>query len=573
MGRAAPMKQPRNDAPEPASDTARTPLLWILVPAAAGIAFARAFAVKSPVAVAAAGLAFAAIAIYLSYRKSHFRHDAFLWPASTLLCAFFIFASYGSIRMRDRLEWCAGLPARAVTMEMRVETSYPYDKWGCQRGIAEITSAPQIQEYLVGQRVLFRVDGKIPVRESATLKVKGLIKRLPLDKPDCEAGSPDSFKGWLVDREVYFELKRAHIIAETIPPPPFTAAMTKTRLWMRGKLLEGSGKLSEIRAMVPAMLLGESGLLSPQDKAVFRTTGMMHLFAVSGLHVGLVAMTLEIILAGLRTGRRLRIPIALVILLGYVFVIGSPPSAVRAFLMIAFYRGGTLAGRPARGLPSLAASAVAVLVYDPTQLFDAGAQLSYGIVAGIMLYGVPLGKLLCEKLPLYEDLPSTSIGGRHLYMITARDWVAETIGVTIGAFAIGAPLSIQYFGNFSPGSLLLNILMIPLAMLSAVASVITIIFASIALLPHMAWIGGVGVFFNYADWACAWEMHELIATISDIPLFFFKVSYPAQWCGPLATVTILSLMILLRERKLQSNLLWMLSPVIALAGIVTLSAI
>jgi len=547
--------------------------MWILVPAAAGIAFARSFAVPSPTVFAAAGLFFALTAVVLSRYGNSLGCKAAIRSTAIILSAFFIFAAYGAIRMRDRLEWCADLPPREATIEMKIAAAYPTDKWNRHRGIAEIVSAPKIQNYLVGQLVLYRADDKITTREGATLKVKGLVERLPVEKPDAAPGSPDSFKGWLVDREVYFELRRAHILAETAPPTAFTTAMTRTRHWMRAKLLEGSDKLPYVRAMVPAMLLGESALLSPDDKAVFRTTGMMHLFAVSGLHVGLVALTLEMILASLRIGRRVRILVAMTALLGYVLVIGSPPSAIRAFLMIAFHRAGTLAGRPARGLPSLVASAVAVLVWDPSQFFDAGARLSYGIVAGIMLYGMPLGELMRDNWPLYEDLPRQSIGKYHSFMLGARDWIAETLGSTIGAFVVAAPLSIMYFGNFSPGSLLLNILMIPLALLSAVASVITIILAAAALLPGLAWLGAVGIFFNFADWACAWEMHDIITTISEAPLLFFKVGFPAQWCGPAATVAILALLVILRDRKLRASLPWMLAPVYLLAIIVALSAL
>ena len=551
----------------------RSPLFWILVPAMAGIFCARIFSVNHPIAFSLSGLAFSSAAIALSLKKSQWRFDEGTWALATLLSGFLLFWAYGSLRMRDKEKWCDGLPFREVTMDMKIETSYPPDQWERQRGIAIIVSAPEIQGYLVGQKVLFRVNDEFPVRTDATVRVKGLVQRLPCNFPEYDSAHADSFRHWLAGREIYFEFKRGHVVGEIAPPSAFFKAMKKARGWMRRKLFEGSDKMPEIRAIVPAMLLGEKSLLSPEEKDLFRMTGMMHLFAVSGLHVGLVALILEITLAAMRIGRRTRIVASLCALLGYVLVIGAPPSAVRAFLMIAFYRIGTLTGRPAKGLPSLVASAIAVLVYDPAQLFDAGARLSYGIVASIILYGIPLGNLLREKLPLYDDLPRISRKRRHRFMLAARDRIADTIGVTFGAFAIAAPLSIQYFGIFSPGSVLLNILMIPVALLSATAAVLCTLVSVVALIPGLAWISTVGTFFNFAGWTCAWEMKELVETISGIPFLFFKIGYPTSWCGTFATVAILTLTVLLRSKEVRDNLTWMLVPTIALAGTVALAAL
>jgi competence protein ComEC len=495
------------------------------------------------------------------------RRKLLLWAGSVVTCAFLLFYTYASVRTRDRLEWKAALPPREVTLEMTVQAIYKTDNFGNQRGIARVRKAPAIQQYLEGQQLLYKIRGDITAREGATLRVKGLIRRKPLD------AAADSFDAWLRRNEIYFDLYRAHILEETAPPSRNATTMLAVRGWMRDRLLEGSDKLLSIRAMVPAMLLGEKQLLSPDDKALFKETGMLHLFAVSGLHVCLVALTLEGLLAAFRLPKAPRILVAQAALIGYIWVIGAPPSAVRAFLMILFHRSASLAGRPSRGLPALAGSAVAVLVYDPRQLFDIGAQLSYGIVAGIMLYGMPLAQLIKEKTQLYEDLPPQNLTLPHKGMLKARDWLADSIATGLGAFLVAMPLSVQYFGNFAPGSLLLNLLMAPFALLSAVASVLTILAAGVALMPGLGWMGTVGVFFNHADWLCAWEMQGIIAAVDQVPFLFHTLKSPAWWTGGAASVTILACMSLKGKPRTLTNKLWLIGPPVTLAMYIALCLI
>lgn len=552
------------------SGAGRAPALWILVPACAGVFAANLIPMGKPLLggilalLAALGALIAASAgndraTSLLTRRAHL-----FWAASVVICSFFLFYSYASARMRDHLEWKAALPPREVTMEMSIQSVYKTDKYGNQRGIARIMDAPAIQHYLVGQQVLYKMRGSIEVREGATFRVKGLIRRKPLDT------GTESFEAWLRRNEVYFDFYRGEILEETAPPSRNVTTMLSVRGWMRERLLEGSDELPSIRAMVPAMLLGEKQLLSPDDKALFKETGMLHLFAVSGLHVCLVALTLEGLLAALRLPKTPRILAAQAFLVGYVWVIGAPPSAVRAFLMILFHRSASLAGRPSRGLPALAGSAVAVLVYDPRQLFDIGAQLSYGIVAGIMIYGLPLAAIIKEKAALYTDLPPQSLTSAHKAMLQARDWLADSVASGLGAFLVAMPLSVQYFGNFAPGSLLLNLLMAPFALLSAVASVLTILASAAALVPGLGWMEAVGIFFNHADWLCAWEMQGIIAAVDKVPFLFHSLYSPAWWVGGAASAVILALMCLKAQRNGRVSVPWLIGPPATLAVYIAL---
>jgi competence protein ComEC len=259
-------------------------------------------------------------------------------------------------------------------------------------------------------------------------------------------------------------------------------------------------------------------------------------------------------------------------LLAYVMLIGAPASAVRAFIMLFFHRAGQVWGRPARGLPALAASAVAVLIWEPRQLFDVGARLSYGIVAGILLYGIPLGELLRERMPLYQYLPPGDLRRWQRAAIAARDWFCGSLGVCLGAFLIGAPLSMQYFGVFAPGSMLLNLLLVPVALICVGAATLSGGLFTIGLVLHMDWPCAMGSFVNHAGWLCAWLMHGAMEGSVRVPLLFWKCGFPAPWTGSFVALTLLGLCVLLRSPSLARRPGWQMVPLATLLAVALAAA-
>ena len=470
--------------------------------------------------------------------------------------------------MPDPCTAYADLPPRWAELELRVEALYPENSFGIVRGIAKVEKAAEIENYLEGQRVYFSIKAERAhdLAEGVRLPAKGIVARLPV-------GAEDSFHAWLSRGGVYWEYKRVTLSGAVAPPGRLTTLAAQARGWMRDVLMTGSETLPEIRELLPSMMLGDKALMSPEDRTIFRETGMMHLFAVSGLNVALAALVVEGLLALLRVGRLPRILAGQVLLLAYVAIIGAPASAVRAFLMIFFLRAASLWGRPAKGLPALAASGLAVLVWDPLQLFDIGAQLSYAIVIALLVYGAPLAESLKARLPLYEDLPSESRGRVRRLMITSRDWLIESLAVSFAAFAVSLPLSIAYFGYFAPGSVLLNLLMIPLALAATAAAVVSLLFALAGLVPGLAFFLGASAFLNHAGWLAAWEMEGLARASHDIPLFHGTHSFDAPWQGPAMTAALLFLMCVLSHRRLRGKLFWMLSPLWALAAALGIASV
>jgi competence protein ComEC len=534
----------------------------MLVPLASGLCLAREWPV-SPLPAALAGLALVVGAVASLRLKGAVGRA--LWAVLFGGGVFLLACAYGGVRFADRQDWRAALPVREARLELRVERSFGVNAYGSARGVAIIREAPPEAPHLVGQRVIFSADAPQTLPIGASFRVTGLVRHLA---PEAEAGTFDS---WLRQKQVHYELRRGRVEEGSFAAPPaWRVYAERSRRWMADVLMQGSDKLDSVRSMHPAMFLGEYALISPQDMELFKSTGMLHLFAVSGMHVALLALIVEGMLAILRLGRTRRILLGMLILTVYTVVIGAPPSAVRSLIMLAFHRAGQLWGRPARGVPALAASAVAVLIWDPLQLFDIGARLSYGIVAGILLYGAPLGELLKKKIPLYEFLPRSSIGRRERFMLASRDWACVTAGVSLGAFVFGAPLSMQYFGVFTPGTLLLNIFLVPVSFLGISAAAFGLCAKWVSMLPFMGWLEGASVFLNHAGWTCSLIMHDAVEYGASLPGMFTHGDFGASWVGGVVVVGLLWVAVMLRGEPVRERLRWQLAPLWLLLGAVAI---
>ncbi len=178
------------------------------------------------------------------------------------------------------------------------------------------------------------------------------------------------------------------------------------------------------RGLVEALLLGSRDHLSPEVRNDCIRTGTMHLLALSGLHVALVAAALQR-LPGLG---RVRLLCSLGTLLSFVLLAGHRPSLLRASLAWLATFVGLASGRLGAGLPRLAAIALVLLTLSPTLREDLGAQLSFLAVAGLLA--------------------------------AARLLRGGLLGPS-GAFLATAPLCLETFGRVQPWGLLITPFLVP----------------------------------------------------------------------------------------------------------------
>ena len=210
---------------------------------------------------------------------------------------------------------------------------------------------------------------------------------------------------------------------------------------------------AEAQGVLLALLLGDRSAVGDGALDAFRETGLMHLLAVSGLHVLLVGMSLFVFLKPVlgRLGwRRRTVDVArgaltLALLGVYVLVTGASVSVVRAFVMASVAVLGVILQRRPDALNTLGFAAILLLLIRPTALLDVGFQLSFAAVAALV-----------TLVPLFESaLPAQARSGAPGFVTSS---VTASLAATLGT----APVLLVHFGRVALGGLVLNLPAIPL---------------------------------------------------------------------------------------------------------------
>lgn len=275
-----------------------------------------------------------------------------------------------------------------------------------------------------------------------------------------------------------------------------------------------SGPLPRRHAAIAAALtLGWRADIDPATLDLYRDSGIMHLLCVSGLHVGLLASLVGLLLLGLgkeRRGRIVRGTLQLLAVWTFTILSGAAPSTLRAALMFSLFILADSLGRRTDRLNLLALAAIAMLLAKPLLLFDLGWQLSVSAVAGISL----IHPLLRHTLPpLSHALVSTAATVATLPLIVAR------------------------FHRLPLYFLIANLLVVPLAALILAASLLYLALPC----PVTAW--PVSLLLGFSDSVTSW--------VSTLPMAVIDNLYPAPL--HLVALTLAALMLLLAPRLLRSH--------------------
>ena len=216
-------------------------------------------------------------------------------------------------------------------------------------------------------------------------------------------------------------------------------------------------------ATLRGVVLGERAEGEAELFNFYRLSGTMHVFAVSGLHVGLFGAMVW----GLgRWVFRLRWRAALWLVLAgiclYALVTGTRPPAIRATVMGAVLIGGFLFRRRAGLANGLGASVPAVLLWDSHQLFQTGFQLSYAVLFSIVLIGGGILRWFEGRVEPDPFLPRSLLTRWQWRWWSARRWLAGLAGVSVAAWLGSAPLMLSKFRLVVPAGVLASLCLVPL---------------------------------------------------------------------------------------------------------------
>lgn len=195
----------------------------------------------------------------------------------------------------------------------------------------------------------------------------------------------------------------------------------------------------EVAAIAFAMLTGNTKGIDYGALTAFRYGGVAHIFAVSGLHIGIIYGIIAAICKKLRANSYVSAAVCLLLITLYAGVCGFSPSSLRAVVMCGVASISRLFKKKYDSFNSLAVAVILLLVINPLHLFGAGFQLSVCAVGGIILLSKRLTKL-------FKRLPKV---------------ISNSAAVTLSAQAGVLPVAAAKFGYLSIAGLFLNIVAIP----------------------------------------------------------------------------------------------------------------
>ncbi len=222
------------------------------------------------------------------------------------------------------------------------------------------------------------------------------------------------------------------------------------RLHLRDQMTLGLDNNSQEAQLIRAVVLGER---PPQPSTMledFRHSGTLHVFAVSGLHVGMVGTLIGLVLWFLRVPRWMLITLTLLGMASYAGITGLRPPSVRAVLMATVFLSGFLIQRRPTLINSLAASAVIVLLWDGHQLFTPGFQLSYGVLLSLALLAGMWARVLKPMAQIDPFMPHLLLTSWQEMRLNVRKWLKNSLSISMAAWMGSAPLMWVHFGIITP---------------------------------------------------------------------------------------------------------------------------
>src|SRR5690606_26173811 len=296
-----------------------------------------------------------------------------------------------------------------------------------------------------------KVTGKtlLNIRKD-TIKIPLQVDDIFITKTSFEAINPPlnpnqfNYKKFLERKYIYHQIlaENKTLFKITSKTHTLLGYADAIRTLINSKLKNHPFKPEEL-AIINALLLGQRQDISEDVHTHYTNAGAIHILAVSGLHVGIILLLLNVAFRSLerfKHGRLIKTFILLFILWGFAVIAGLSASVTRAVTMFSIIAIAQNLKRPTNIFNTLAISIFILLLAKPLFLFDVGFQLSYLAVLSIVIIHPMLYKLWQPKNKIAD-----------IYWHTLTVTVAAQFGIM--------PLSLYYFHNI-PGLFFLSILVI-----------------------------------------------------------------------------------------------------------------
>jgi competence protein ComEC len=446
------------------------PALKVLLPYAGGIALARLLAPSLELVAAAFALSLLILAIGLRSGRPE-------WHSWLLLVILLSGALSGVMQLTSPLAGLEGLSLSRVELIGRV-VSTPI----ILNDRIEFTVDP---DSLLVRNSVARPGGSLLVRiydstiAPRQIPTRGdhisLIGSLAIPGPAANPGGFD-YGAYLRSRGIAMTMSVSRGRSMEIFRHEEIAWWESLIEWMRQRARDFAERYvgGEEGDIARALLIGEQRHIDRPTRDAFMRTGTIHVLAVSGLHVGVIALALFVLVSWI-PNRAVQLPLYVGALALYAAVAGGSPSILRAVVMAAaFMLAGTLS-RIHRPLNTLAVAGLLLLLVDPGILFDIGFQLSFASVAGIIMIAVPAGSIIGDRWPVLRT--------RRLVFA-----VLQLLLISLAAQLFTLPCVLYHFGSVSIIAPVVNIVVVPLGSIALGSAIAGVVCSGIPLLAE--WFGG-----------------------------------------------------------------------------------
>lgn len=316
-------------------------------------------------------------------------------------------------------------------------------------------------------------------------------------RPVSSSGNPGGFdyRQYCAGKQIFYQafIRSGYWKRSSLEGEGFTARyLLPARNWCIRTLQRYLGKGPEA-ALAAALLIGYRYDLDKDMVQAYTNAGVVHIIAISGMHLALIYTSLLWLLQwwpAHRCSGMIKMLVICVLLWGFTLLAGAAASILRAAVMFTVIAAGDLLLRRYTNIyNTLAASAFLLLCYDPWLLLDAGFQLSYLAVLGI---------LLCYR-PLYQ-------------LWTIRWWCLDKLwqaaAVSLAAQALTLPVCLYYFHQFPNFFLPANLVIVALSTVILYGLIFLLLLSPV---PAVAQYAGAGL-----QYLITW-MNKLAVFIENLP--------------------------------------------------------
>ena len=250
-------------------------------------------------------------------------------------------------------------------------------------------------------------------------------------------------------------------------------------------------------AILQAIVLGYREAVSATTRKAYAQSGGSHILALSGLHIGIIFSFFLLVL-----GRNaFTMTLSILTVWAFAFLVGLPASVIRSAVMLTIYAFVCMLGRENISLNTLSLTALVILVAQPMALWDAGFQLSFMAVAGILIAYKILFRIFNPRTRMLR-------------------WVWGMICISISSQLLTFPLLFYYFGSFSIYFILTSMVAVPMATFIIYLALLTAFATPFPSLQTLLFNGMI----TLTGW-----MNTAITALSHLPYAYVSCEYISFW--------------------------------------------